>query len=92
MSLFDRLNKETKKTRSQMENIKVQFHQDNAPSHKSMKTRVKLKELFLKLLCHPTYSPHVVPCNDCWLHAELKRMLQGNRFDTNKEVIVEVEA
>ena len=52
---------------------------------------VKLNELSFELLPHPPYSPDLAPWN-YWLFAELKKMLQGNKFDSNEEVIVESEA
>ena len=74
-----------------MQKKKVLFHQDNAPCHKSMKTMVKLNELRFELLFHPPYSPELTP-SDYWLFSDLKRMLQGERFGSNEEVIAEVEA
>ena len=67
------------------------FHQDNAPGHKSMKTMVKLNKLSFALLPHPPYSPDLAP-RDYRLFADLKKMLQGNRFGSNEEVIAETEA
>ena len=51
----------------------------------------KLHELHFKLLVHPPYSPDLAP-SDHWLFADLKRMLQGKRFGSNEEVILETEA
>ena len=56
--------------------------------HKSMATKAKLHELNFELLSHPPYSPDLAP-SDYWLFADLKRMLQGNRFGSNEEVISE---
>ena len=74
-----------------MQKKKVLFHQGNASCHKSMKTMVKLNELRSELLPHPPYSPGLTP-SDYWLFADLKKMLQGKRFGSNKEVIAETEA
>ena len=74
-----------------MKKKKVLFHQDNAPSDKSIATMAKLYELHFKLLTHPPYSSDLVP-SDFWLFAELKRMLQGKRFGSNEEVKSETEA
>ena len=71
-----------------MQKKKVLFHQDNAPCHKSVKTMVKL---CFELLPRPPYSLYLVP-SDYWLFAELEKMLQGKRFVSNEEVIVETEA
>ena len=50
----------------------------------------KLHELHFKLLPHPPYSLDLAP-SDYWLFADLKRMLQGKRFGSNEEVILETE-
>ena len=73
------------------EEEKVFFYQDNASSHKSITTMVKLHELHFHLLLYPPYSPDLAP-SDYWLLADLKRMLLGKRFGSNEEVILETEA
>lgn len=70
------------------EKEKVLFH--NAPAHKSMKTMAKLHELGYELLPHPPYSPDLAS-SDFFLFADLKRMLSGKKFQTNEEVIAEIE-
>ena len=45
----------------------------------------------LIILPHPQYSPDLAP-RDYYLFADLKRMLQGNRFCSNEEVIAETKA
>ena len=55
-----------------------------------MKRMAKLNELGFDLLPHPPYSPDLAP-SDYWLFADLKKMLQGKRFGSNKEVIAETE-
>ena len=75
----------------QMKKTKVLFHQDNALCHKSIAMMANLDELLFKLLLHPPYSPDLAP-SDYWLFADLKRMLQGKRFGSNEEVILETEA
>ena len=67
-----------------MKKKKVLFHQDNAK-------KAKLHELHFELLPHSPYSPDLAP-SDYWLFADLKRMLQGKRFGSNEEVILETEA
>ena len=56
----------------QMWKKKVLFHQDNAPSHKSLATMAKLNELSFELLPHPLYSPDLAP-SDYYLFADLKK-------------------
>ena len=48
----------------------------------------KLHELHFELLLHPPYSPDLAPSN-YWLFADLKKILQGKRFGSNEEVILE---
>ena len=79
------------KKRPLMKKKKVLFHQDNAPCYKLIATMVKLHELHFKLLPHPPYSPDLAPSN-YWLFADLKGILQGKRFGSNEEVILETEA
>ena len=50
----------------------------------------KLHELHFELLLHPSYSPDLAASN-YWLFADHKRMLQGKRFGSNEEVILETE-
>ena len=68
----------------------VPFHQDNVPCHKLIAIMAKLHELYFKLLPHPPYSPDLASSN-YQLSADLKRMLQGKRFSSNEEVILETE-
>ena len=75
----------------QMEKDKVLFHQYNAPRHDSVATMVKLHELHFELLPHPLYSPDLAP-SDYYLFADLKSVLQGKIFGSNKEVIAKTEA
>ena len=44
-----------------------------------------------ELLPHPPYTPDLAPSN-YWLFADLKKILQGKRFDSNEEVAAETEA
>ena len=85
--LLFHLKEEIAKNWSQMKK-KVFFHQDNASCHKSI--MAKLHELHFKLLLHPLCSPDLAP-SDYWLLADLKRILQGKRFDSNEQVILETE-
>ena len=52
---------------------------------------VKLNELSFELLPHPPYSLDLAP-SDCWIFADLEKMLQGKRFGSNQEVITENKA
>ena len=70
-----------------MKKKKILFHQYNAPCHKSIATMAKLHELFL----HPPYFSDFAP-SDYFLFADLKRILQGKRFDSNEKLIAKTEA
>ena len=59
--------------------------------HKSITMMAKLHAWYFKLLPHPPYSSDLAP-SDYWLFADLKRMLQGKRFCSIEEVILETEA
>ena len=50
----------------------------------------KLHELHFELLLHLPYSLDLASSN-YRLFADLKRMLQGNKFGSNEEVILETE-
>lgn len=91
IALLERLKDEIAKKRPHLKKKKVLFHQDNAPCHKSIKTMAKFHELGFELLPHPPYSPDLAP-SDYILFSDLKRMLAGNKFSANEEVIAETEA
>ena len=74
-----------------MKKKKVLFLQANASCHKSIATMEKLHKLHFELLPHPPYSPDLAS-SDYYLFANLKKMLPGKRFGSNKEVIVRTEA
>lgn len=91
-SLLVQLKEEIGHKRSEMCEKKVLLHQNNLlPCHKSLDLVEKLRELRFELLPHSTYSPDLTP-SDYYLFADLKRVLQGKRFGSNKEVIAETEA
>jgi histone-lysine N-methyltransferase SETMAR len=69
---------------------RIIFHQDNAPTHKSVLAMGKLRDLHYKLLEHPPYSPDLAPSDFC-LYPKLKLFLAGQRFSSNQEAIAAVE-
>ncbi|GFV60411.1 putative DD34D transposase [Trichonephila clavipes] len=56
-----------------------------------MESMTKLHELSLELLLHPPYNPDLAPSN-FFLFSDLKRMLAGQKFCADEEVIAETEA
>ncbi|GFV36022.1 mariner Mos1 transposase [Trichonephila clavipes] len=91
VALLERLKCEIAEKRPHLKKKKVLFHQDNAPCHKSMKSMAKLHELGFELLPHPPYTPNLAP-SDFFLFSDLKKMLAGQKFRTDEEVIAETEA
>ena len=73
-----------------MQNKKIIFHQDNAPTHKSVLAMGKLRDLHYELLEHPPYSPDLAPSDFC-LFPKLKLFLAGQRFSSNQEAIAAVD-
>ena len=51
----------------------------------------KLHELHFELFPHPPYSPDLTP-SDYRLFADHRRMLQGKKFGSNEEMVLETEA
>jgi histone-lysine N-methyltransferase SETMAR len=69
---------------------KIIFHQDKAPTHKSVLAMGKFRDLHYELLQHLPYSPDLVP-SDFYLFPKLKLFLAGRHFSSNQEVIAAVE-
>ena len=90
IALLVHLKEEITKKWPQMTKKKLLFHQDNAPCQKLIATMAKLHELHFELLLYPPYSSDLAP-SGYWLFAHLKTMLQGKRFGSNEEVILETE-
>jgi len=70
---------------------KIIFHQDNAPTNKSVLAMGKSRDLHYELLGHLTYSPDLAP-SDFFLFPRLKIFLAGQRFSSNQETIAAEEA
>ncbi|CAB3233412.1 unnamed protein product [Arctia plantaginis] len=62
------------------------LHQDNAPAHPAGKTIDYLREVGVKLLGHPPYSPDLAPC-DFALFPYAKKALKGRKFSNDEELI-----
>ncbi|GFY35013.1 mariner Mos1 transposase [Trichonephila clavipes] len=91
VALLERLKDEIAEKRPHLKKKKVLFHQDNTPCHKSMKSMAKLHELGFELLPDPSYSPDQA-FSSFFLFSDLKRMLAGQKFRAEEEVIAETEA
>jgi histone-lysine N-methyltransferase SETMAR len=68
---------------------KIAFHQDNAPTHKSVLEMGKSRDLHYELLEHTPYSPGLAP-SDFFLFSKLKLILAGPRFSLNQEAMAAV--
>lgn len=90
-SLLDQLHAAIAEKRPGLARKKVMFHHDNAPVHSSRVAAQKLSELRFELLPHPAYSPDLAP-SDYHLFPKLKIFLSGKKFNSNEDVIQEVNA
>ncbi len=61
------------------------FHQDNAPVHKSILVTDNLTKMGIKTVHHPPYSADLAPC-DFWLFPKLKEKLRGCRYEIIEEM------
>ena len=59
--------------------VKIIFHQDNIPAHKSVLAMGKLRDMHYELLEHPPCSPDLAPY-DFHLFPKLKHFLAGQHF------------
>ena len=69
-----------------LENFRL--HSDNAPSHRAMHTQDILKQLGIRTVEHPPYSPDLAMC-DFWLTC-LKDRLRGQHHNNRNELVYAV--
>jgi hypothetical protein len=89
-NLLTRLDEKICEKRPSLQKKKIIFHQDNAPTHKSVLAMGKLRDLQYELLERPPYSPDLAPA-DLYLFPKLKLFLAGQGFSSNQEVNAAVE-
>ncbi|UYV82375.1 hypothetical protein LAZ67_21001863 [Cordylochernes scorpioides] len=65
---------------------KIVYHQDNAPSHRSLQAMATIYDSGFELLPHAPYSPDLAP-SDFHLFPHLKKSLSGIHFRSDEEVI-----
>ncbi|UYV77657.1 hypothetical protein LAZ67_15001833 [Cordylochernes scorpioides] len=65
---------------------KIVYHQDNAPSHRSLQAMATIYDSGFELLPHAPYSPDLAP-SDFNLFPHLKKKLSGIHFRSDEEVI-----
>jgi histone-lysine N-methyltransferase SETMAR len=85
-NLLTRLDEKIREKRPGLQKKKIIFHQDNAPTHRSILAMGKLRDLHYELLEHPPYSPDLAPSDFC-LFPELKLFIAGQRFSLNQAVV-----
>ena len=66
------------------------FHQDNARPHVSKETKKFMEAKKFELLEHPPYSPDLAPA-DFHLFPQLKKLLGGQRFETDQALETTVQ-
>ncbi|GFT73557.1 histone-lysine N-methyltransferase SETMAR [Trichonephila clavipes] len=59
------------------------LHHDNARPHIARCVLGVSQQNNVEILPHSPYSPDLTPC-DFWLFPQLKKLLRGNRFASNK--------
>ncbi|GFV65211.1 histone-lysine N-methyltransferase SETMAR [Trichonephila clavipes] len=67
------------------------LHHDNARQHIARCVLDVSQQNNVEILPHPPYSPDKTPC-DLWLFPQLKKLLQGKRFASNKACVKAAEA
>ncbi|UYV69974.1 hypothetical protein LAZ67_7001357 [Cordylochernes scorpioides] len=65
---------------------KIVYHQDNAPSYRSLQAMAAIYDSGFELLPHAPYSPDLSP-SDFHLFPHLKRSLSGIHFRSDEDVI-----
>jgi histone-lysine N-methyltransferase SETMAR len=68
----------------------VKLHFDNAPIHNTKRAMDCLKDWKMVRIEHPPYSPDLAPC-DFFLFGYLKEKLKGMTFESERELVFEIE-
>ena len=69
----------------------IQFHQDNAPAHKSVVAMAAVCDCGFEPVDHPPYSPDLAP-SDYFLFPNMEKThLAGKQYRTNNEVIWHIQ-
>ncbi|UYV84200.1 hypothetical protein LAZ67_X001501 [Cordylochernes scorpioides] len=77
--LVKQLREAIKEKRTGRLSRKIVYHQDNAPSHRSLQAMAAIYDSGFELLTHAPYSPDIAP-SDFHLFPHLKRSLSGIHF------------
>lgn len=90
-ALLEKLKTTIAEKRPHLKRKKFLFHHDNAPCHTAKFTIEKLAKLHFQLVPHAPYSPDLA-ASDFFLFPNLKKFLAGKKFQSNEEVINEVNS
>ncbi|UYV62568.1 hypothetical protein LAZ67_2001115 [Cordylochernes scorpioides] len=85
-NLVKQLREAIKEKRRGMLSRKIVYHQDNAPSLRSLQAMAAIYDSGFELLPHAPYSPDLAP-SDFHLFPHLKKSLAGIHFRSDEEVI-----
>ncbi|UYV63554.1 hypothetical protein LAZ67_2004645 [Cordylochernes scorpioides] len=85
-NLVKQLREAIKEKRREMLSRKIVYHQDNAPSHRSLQAMAAIYDSGFELLPHAPYSPDIAP-SDFHLFPHLKKSLSGIHFRSDEEGI-----
>ncbi|UYV63353.1 hypothetical protein LAZ67_2003826 [Cordylochernes scorpioides] len=85
-NLVKQLREAIKENRRGKLSKKIVYHQDNAPSHRSLHAMAAIYDSSFELLPHAPYSPDLAP-SDFHLFPHLKKSLSGIHFRSDEEVI-----
>ncbi|UYV64944.1 hypothetical protein LAZ67_3002523 [Cordylochernes scorpioides] len=90
-NLEKQLREAIKEKRRGMLSRKIVYHQDNAPSLRSLQAMAAIYDSGFELLPHAPYSPHIAS-SDFHLFPHLKKSISGIHFRSDEEVIVAVNS
>ena len=90
-SLLDQLKAAKAEKRPGLAKKKLMFHHDNTPVQTCWLSEQKLADLRYEIFPHAAYLP-VLASSDYHLFPKPKNFLSGQNFQSNKEVILEVNA
>jgi len=76
---------EVQMARDVKENGDWLLHHDNAPAHTSLVVREFLTNNNMTTVPHPSYSPHLAPC-DFYVFPKLKLQVKGGRYVFTEEI------
>ena len=89
--LLGRFDAELQKKRLHLAKKEMLFHHEKRTGSHLRRRHGQICRIKLELLPHPTYSPDLAQCY-FFLFPNLKKLLAGQKFESNDEVIAATEA